>query len=136
MNFPKFPILNAKIIVVRLFEENGFLEVIFIVYFRRSQHTFVRLQDVLKTSSSHVFKLSPTHLQRNNFSSFKTSSRSLQDALEDERLLRWRRLQDKENAYWGYLYLTNLIVYLANLYLTNLYLTSLMRIQNALIRTQ
>ena len=30
----------------------------------------------------------------------------------------WRRLRDKQNIYWGYLYLTNL--YLANLYLTDL----------------
>ena len=38
-----------------------------------SQQTFVGLQDVLKTSSRHVLKTSSTRLQRNNFSSFKTS---------------------------------------------------------------
>ena len=36
----------------------------------------------------------------------------------------------------GYLYLTNLNVYLKNLYFKNLYLTILRQIQNALIRTQ
>ena len=33
---------------------------------------FVGLQDVLKMSSGHVLKTSPTHLQCNNFSSSKT----------------------------------------------------------------
>ena len=51
-----------------------------------------------------------------------------------------RRLEDimemKQNTYWGYLFLTNLNVYLTNLYFTNLYLTILTRIQNALIGTQ
>ena len=71
---------------------------------------------------------------------FKTSStifsvtiihfpRRLEDVLQDGNLFRWRRpqdvmkiswrrLRDKQNIYWGYLYLTNL--YLANLYLTDL----------------
>ena len=66
----------------------------------------------------------------------------LQDILEDEKIVTLktssfsRHLGDKQNVYWGYLYLTNLNVYLTNLYLTNLYLTTLRRIQNALIRTQ
>ena len=68
----------------------------------------------LKTSSRHVFKTSSRHV-------FKTS---------------WRRLGDKQNVYWGYLYLTNLSADLPILYSTNLYLTNLWRIQNALIRTQ
>ena len=38
-----------------------------------SQQTFVGLQDVLKTSSRHVLKTSSTRLQRNNFTSSKTS---------------------------------------------------------------
>ena len=74
----------------------------------------------------------------------------VKDVLEDEKLLRWRLLKtswrhvlktswrhyrEKQNAYWGYLYLTNLNVYLTNLYLTNLHLTILRRIQNALSRT-
>ena len=42
-----------------------------------------RLQDVFKTC-----------LQRNNFSSSETSSRRLQDVLEDKKLLRWRRFED------------------------------------------
>ena len=75
---------------------------------------FVCLQDVLKTSSRHVFKTSSRHvfktfsrhvlktssrpvfkspwrrLQRNNFS----SSRRLQDVLENKKWLRWRRIED------------------------------------------
>ena len=37
------------------------------------QQTFVDLQDVLKTSSRHVLKTFSTRLQRNNFTSSKTS---------------------------------------------------------------
>ena len=52
---------------------------------------FVCFQDVLKTSSRHVFKTSSRYvfktssrrLQRNNFSSSKTSWRRLQDVLRD-----------------------------------------------------
>ena len=47
-----------------------------------------------------------------------------------------RRLGDKQNVNWGYLFLANLNVYLTNLYFTNLYLTNLRRIQNALVRNQ
>ena len=89
--------------------------------------------------SRHVLKTSSSRLQPNNFLSFKTSwrrlantswrrledisqARCLQDVLENEKLLRWRRLEDiswrrlkdmswrhfgnKQNVYWGYLYLT------------------------------
>ena len=53
---------------------------------------------VFKTSSRHVFKKSSRRFQRNNFSSSKTSSRGLarciQDVLEDEKLLRWRSVED------------------------------------------
>ena len=35
-----------------------------------------------------------------------------------------RRLGDKQNVYWEYLYLANLNLYLINLYLTYLYLTN------------
>ena len=64
------------------------------------------LQDVFKTSSRHAFRKSSSHvfktswrrLQRNNFSSSKTSceisSRRLQDVLEDETLSRWRCVED------------------------------------------
>ena len=62
-----------------------------------SKH-FVCLYNVFKTSSRHVFKKSWRQIQRNNFSSSKTSSRRLprclQDVLEDEKLLRWRRVED------------------------------------------
>ena len=110
-----------------------------------SQQIFVGLGDILKTSSAR--------LQRNNFTSSKTSWRRLEDMswrrLEDMSWRRledmfWRRLEDMssrrledimetkkiQNTYWRYLYLTNL-----NVYLTNLHLTILRRIQNALNRT-
>ena len=45
-------------------------------------------------SSRHVFKTSWRCLQRNNFSSSKTSSRRLENVLEDVKLLRWRRVED------------------------------------------
>ena len=87
-----------------------------------SKH-FVCLQDVLKTSSRHVFKTSWRRLQRNNFSSSKTSSRRLegvlrevlrtssrflqdvfarrsQDVLENVWLLRWRRVEDVLKTSW------------------------------------
>ena len=51
-----------------------------------SQQTFVGLEDALKTSS--------TRPQRNNFTSSKMSWRRLKDVLEDEKLLRWRCLED------------------------------------------
>ena len=38
-----------------------------------TQQTFVGLEDVLKMSSRHVLKTSSTRLQRNNFTSSKTS---------------------------------------------------------------
>ena len=60
-----------------------------------------RLQDVLKTCLEAVSKTSWKHI-------LKTSS---------------RRLGNKQNVYWKYLYLTNLNVYLTNQYFTNLYLT-------------
>ena len=50
-------------------------------------------------SSRHALKMSLTRLQRNNFSSSKTSWRSLEDVLEDEKLLRWRRFQDVLKTY-------------------------------------
>ena len=78
---------------------------------------------VFKTSSRHVFKTSSRRLQRNNFSSSKTSwrrlhlarglenvfktssrllrktsSRRLQNVLEDVKLLRWRLVEDVFNT--------------------------------------
>ena len=121
------------------------------------------LQDVLKTSWRHVLKMSSIRLQRNSFTSSKTSWRPLEDVLqrryedifkmswktknyyaEDVLKTSWRHilktssrcLGGKQNVYWGYLYLTNLNVYPTNLYFTNLYLTNLRRIQIALLRTQ
>ena len=107
-----------------------------------------------------VLKTSSTRLQRNNFTSSKTSTswRRLEDILQDVFKISWqmkhcytedvfktswrhvlkmsrRHYGDKQNIYWGYLDLTNLNVYLANLYFANLYLTILRRIQHELIRT-
>ena len=63
-----------------------------------SQQTFVGLREILKTSSRHALKTSLTRLQRNNFSSSKTSWRRLEDVLQirpedvlkDKKLLCWR----------------------------------------------
>ena len=56
---------------------------------------FVCLHKIFKTTSRHVFKTSSRRLQPNNFSSSKTSSRCLQDVLEDVKMLRWRRVEDE-----------------------------------------
>ena len=113
-----------------------------------SKHLFVLkmpsrcLQDMSWRCLQHVFSATIFRLPRR-----------LEDILEDEKLLRWRRLQDvlktciedilrtswrhygdKQNTYWEYLYLTNVNVHLTNIYFTNLCLISLRQIQNALIR--
>ena len=70
------------------------------VLFVITQQTFVGLQNVFKTSSRrlHVLKTSSVRLQRNNFSSFRTSSRRLAKAMKtsSRRLedISWRRLED------------------------------------------
>ena len=112
-----------------------------------------------KTSSRHFLKTSSTRLQRNNFSSSKTSckyvlktswrhlARRLEDVLEDEKLLRWRRLEDVlKTCLEDVLEINKMFTRISvlihgllrnlNQYLTNLYFTNLRRIQNALIRTQ
>ena len=72
-----------------------------------TQQTSVGLEDVLKTSSRHVLKTPSIRLQRNNFTSSRTSWRRLEDVLQSrfedvlktssrrlqEKLLRWRRLE-------------------------------------------
>ena len=63
---------------------------------------FVCLQDVLKTSSRHLFKTPPRHVlktywklfQRNKFLSSKTSSKHLQDVFKTSCKMYSRRLQD------------------------------------------
>ena len=79
-----------------------------------------------------VLKTSLILLQRNNFTSSKTSGRRLED-------MSGRRLEDimetSKILTRGNLYLTNLNVYLTNLYFTNLSLTILRRIQKASIRS-
>ena len=61
---------------------------------KRPQQTFVGLEDVLKTPSKHVLRTSSTLLQRNNFSSSKTSWRRLEDALTTSRETSLRRRQE------------------------------------------
>ena len=104
---------------------------------RRLQHVFSvtilrlprRLEDVLKTCCKDIWKTSRRHV-------LKTSWRYvLKTSWKHVLKTSWRHYGDKQNTYWGYLYLTNLNVYLTNLYFTNLYLAILRRIQNALIRT-
>ena len=76
-------------------------------WFHNIKPVISRLEDAFKTSSRHVFKTSSRRLQRNNFSSSKTSSRCLQDVFKtsSRRLRRrkivtlktcWRRLKDQQ----------------------------------------
>ena len=94
------------------------------VFNTSSTKQFFVFQDVLRTSFEDILqdvvKTSSRRYGRRKVVTLKASS---------------RRLGDKQNVYWGYLY-TNLNLYLTNLYLTNLYQTNLCRIENALIRTQ
>ena len=61
------------------------------VFKTSSRHVFKTFsRHVLKTSSRPVFKSPWRRLQRNNFS----SSRRLQDVLENKKWLRWRRIED------------------------------------------
>ena len=56
-----------------------------------SRHVFKTFsKHAFKTPSRHVFKTSSRRLQRKNFTSSKTSSRRLQAVLEGVKLLRWR----------------------------------------------
>ena len=92
---------------------NGLQHVFSVTIFR-----LPRPQDVLKTPWRH--------LARRKIATLTTTSRRHED-------MSWRRLRDKQNVYWGYLYLTNLNVYLINLYFTNIYLTNLRWIQSELV---
>ena len=127
---------------------------VFKIFSRRLQDIFqTRPQDIVKKSSRrltkassrdfedifkksckaqqifvcHVVKTFPTRQQRNSFSSSRTSWRRLENILENENLLRWRRLQDVwktclEDIFktslrqkkWKYLYLINLNVHVSN----------------------
>ena len=64
-----------------------------------SNKHFVCFQDVLKTSSRHVFKTSWRRLQRNNFLSSKTSSRSFEDVFKSSCEMSTRRLQEVFKTY-------------------------------------
>ena len=121
-----FYFILKAIFVLKIFE---FLPYVFgpvgkTAWLERSQQTFVGLEDVLKTSWRHVLKTSWKHVLETSWRHvLKMSWRHILKTS-------WRHYGDKQNTYWGYLYLTNL-----NVYLTNLYLTILRRIQNALSRT-
>ena len=53
------------------------------------------LQDIFKTCLQDVYNFSPSRRFQDVFNtSSKTSSRLLQDVLEDEKLLHWRRFED------------------------------------------
>ena len=119
-------------------------EIVIFNYNLPSKHLLVfttswrRLQDISWRRLQHVFSVTILRLQ---------------DVLEDEKLLRWRRLEDvlktcledllkilwRQTKYllgiFVYLSrdLTNLNVYLTSLYFTNLSLTTLKQIENALI---
>ena len=64
------------------------------VFKTSSRHVFkTSSRHVFKTSSRHAFKTSWRRLQRKTSCEvLKTSSRRLQDVLEDIKLLRWRRV--------------------------------------------
>ena len=107
---------------------------------RRLQHVFSvtilrlprRLEDILKTPCKTSWKTKKCYAE----DVINTSWRHiLKTSWRHVLKMSWRHYGDKQNTYWGYLYLTNLNVYLTNLYLTNLHLTILRRIQNALSRT-
>ena len=104
------------------------------------------LEDVLKTSCKSSWRRLKKILEDDKLLRWlKRSSRRLEDVLKtcyEDVLNRcfeemsWRCLEDiswrllgdireKQNAYWWYLYLTNLNVYLTNVYFKNLYLTIL-----------
>ena len=69
-----------------------------------AQQRFVGLQEVLKTSWRHVLKTSSARLQRNNFSSSKTSWRCLEDIFA-------RRLEDILKTSWRRMIKTNIFVW-------------------------
>ena len=90
-----------------------------------------RLEYVFKRCLEVVFKTYSIRLQRNNFSSSKTSWRHLEDISQDVLKTSWRQkkhLLGISVSNYGLLSL--------NHYLTNLYFTNLRQFQNALIRIQ
>ena len=101
------------------------------------RHLPRRHEDVFKTSWRHILKTSWRHVLKTSWRYvLKTSWRHvLKITWRHVLKTSWRHYGNKQNIYWGYLYLANLNVYLTNLYFTNLYLAILGRIQNALVRT-
>ena len=111
--------------------------------------TWRRLQDMSWRCPRHVFSGTIFRLARRLEDVLKMPWRHLEDisqgVLQDENLLCWRKhilktswrhglkissrsLGGKQNVSGGYLYLTNLNLYLTNQNLTNLYLTNLWQI--------
>ena len=94
------------------------------------------LEDMSWRRLQHVLSVTILRLPRRLEDVLKTSWKTKNCYAEDVLKTSWRHYGDKQNTYWGYLYLTNLNVYLTNPYFTNLYLAILRRIKNALIKTQ
>ena len=55
---------------------------------------FVCLQNTLKTSSRPVFETSSRHVLKTSWRRLQRNSFSFSNVLEDEKLLRWRRVED------------------------------------------
>ena len=91
-----------------------------------------RLEDVLKMPWRHLEDISQGVLQDENLYAedvFKTSSKHiLKRSWRHGLKISSRSLGGKQNVSGGYLYLTNLNLYLTNQNLTNLYLTNLWQI--------
>ena len=100
-----FFILNISTASVWMFLSwtEGISEIYFGLFYYFQRRWFCTL--FMQYPSKHllVSKTSSTRLQRNNFTSSKTSWRPFQDlsqdVLEDEKLLRWSRLQDVFKTY-------------------------------------
>ena len=140
-------ICKSRLSSINLFPADKNLFTISFIFYRAllNKHLLV-FKTCLHLQHNNIlsFKTSWRWLGRQKFVMLKTSSRRLKDiswrSLED---MSWnvlktysKRLGDKKNVSWGYLYLTNLNMYLTNLYFTNVYLTNLRPIQKAFIRTQ
>ena len=117
----KIPHFLAKSYQFRQLITHSKYLLVFKMSWRRLHHVFSvtilrlprRLEDILQD----VLKMSWRRLGRRKIVTLKTSWRRLED-------MSWRRLGDKQNNYWEYLYLTNLNLYLINLYFIYLYLTN------------
>ena len=108
-NYSYFGFFNAMFYKEIFFLQSILQNVLERPVYHLTQQTSVGLEDVLKTSSRHVLKTPSIRLQRNNFTSSRTSWRRLEDVLQSrfEDVLKtssktsWRHLQDvfKKNCY-------------------------------------